>query len=198
MCLYCTLRSPRILISGCGFFAASIALGLEPRLAHTVRALALGRARARRRPAVANEIGSVAGSGSEWGEAWKDNLRNNWDSVVGIGIQGESLPYTDQFLDLDPRYRDAYGSPLLRLTFDWHDNDRALFRFMSTRCKEIMQAMGPTRMSSTPELEPYNIYSYQSTHCTGGAIPCAAASRRQAICRTGSLSALACTTIRST
>lgn len=124
----------------------------------------------RKRPAVANEIGSVAGSGSEWGQAWKENLRNNWDNTIGIGVQGESLPYVDQFLDLDPRYRDAYGSPLLRVTFDWHDNDRALYRFVAQRCKEIMQAMGPTRMSNTGELEPYNIHSYQSTHCTGGAI----------------------------
>ena len=27
------------------------------------------------------------------------------------------------YLDLDPTYTDAYGLPLLRMTFDWHDND---------------------------------------------------------------------------
>ena len=56
------------------------------------------------------------------------------------------------------------------MTFDWHDNDRALYRFVAQRCKEVMQAMGPTRMSTTDELEPYNVHTYQSTHCTGGAI----------------------------
>jgi gluconate 2-dehydrogenase alpha chain len=30
--------------------------------------------------------------------------------------------------------------------------------------------MGPTSINDRPELEPYNIYTYQSTHCTGGAI----------------------------
>ena len=30
--------------------------------------------------------------------------------------------------------------------------------------------MGPTRMVTSPELEPYNVYSYQSMHITGGAI----------------------------
>src|SRR5690606_13875493 len=44
----------------------------------------------RKRPPVAGEVGSLAGSGSEWGTEWKENLRRNWDSVVGIGIQGES------------------------------------------------------------------------------------------------------------
>jgi gluconate 2-dehydrogenase alpha chain len=121
-------------------------------------------------PAIANALGSLAGQGREWGQQWKENLRRNWDSVTGIGIQGESLPYEDQFLDLDPNYRDAYGLPLLRLTYDFHDNDYKLYRFMAERCREIMEVMGPTRMSITTELEPYNIYSYQSTHCTGGAI----------------------------
>lgn len=124
----------------------------------------------RKRPPIAAEVPSLAGSGSEWGAAWKENLRNNWDSYVPIGIQGESLPYADQFLDLDPTYKDAYGSPLLRITFDWHENDYRLYRFIAARCREIMQQMGATRRHVTPELEPYNIYSYQSTHNTGGAI----------------------------
>lgn len=124
----------------------------------------------RERPSVAAEVGSLAGSGTEWGEEWKRNLRQNWDSVVGIGIQGESLPYDDQFMDLDPNYRDAFGRPLLRLTFDWHENDYRLYRFVAARCREIMEAMNPTRLSFTEELDPFEVHSYQSTHITGGAI----------------------------
>jgi gluconate 2-dehydrogenase alpha chain len=116
------------------------------------------------------EVSSLLGSSSEWGQQWKENLRRNWDSFVGIGIQGESLPYDDQFMDLDPNYLDAFGCPLLRLTYDFHENDYNLYRFVAQRCKEIMERMGPTRMSVTEELEHFNIYSYQSTHITGGAI----------------------------
>ena len=57
------------------------------------------------------EVSSLAGSGTEWGQDWKENLRRNWDAVVSIGIQGESLPYDDQFMDLDPAYRDSFGLP---------------------------------------------------------------------------------------
>jgi gluconate 2-dehydrogenase alpha chain len=124
----------------------------------------------RRHPPVASEFGSLFGSGTQWGQEWKDNLRRNWDSSVGIGIQGESLPYTDQFLDLDPIYTDSMGLPLLRVTFDFHDNDYKLYRYIATRCANIMQRMNPTQLNTTEELEPYNIYSYQSTHNTGGAI----------------------------
>lgn len=122
------------------------------------------------RPATSGEVGSLAGSGEEWGSAWKENLRRNWDGYAGIGIQGESLPYPDQFLDLDPNYRDAWGQPLLRITYDFHQNDRRLYRFMAERTLEIIRAMNPDRIAHTAELEPYNIYSYGSTHNTGGAI----------------------------
>lgn len=119
---------------------------------------------------IPGEFSSLFGSGKQWGKEWKENLRNNWDSSVGIGIQGESLPYVDQFLDLDPTYTDAVGLPLLRITFDFHDNDYKLYKYIAARAAEIMRIMNPTHINTTEELQPYNIYSYQSTHNTGGAI----------------------------
>jgi gluconate 2-dehydrogenase alpha chain len=121
-------------------------------------------------PGLPQESGSLTGQGRQWGREWKENLRRNWDSVLGIGIQGESLPYPDQFLDLDPTYKDAHGLPLLRVTFDWHENDYRLFRFVAQRCKKIMETMDPTHLLFKGELEPHNVHSYQSTHSTGGAI----------------------------
>jgi gluconate 2-dehydrogenase alpha chain len=124
----------------------------------------------RTHPGLPGELGSLMGSSTLWGQEWKEALRNDWDSSVGIGIQGESLPYEDQFLDLDPTYTDSFGLPLLRVTFDFHDNDYKLYSFVAARCEEIMTAMNPTSMRTTPELKPYNIHTYQSTHNTGGAI----------------------------
>jgi gluconate 2-dehydrogenase alpha chain len=116
-------------------------------------------------------VGSVpTSSGKSWGADWKEALRQNWDSVVSIGIQGESLPYEDQYLDLDPTYKDRFGFPLLRLTFDWHQNDYNLIRYLSPKMREIMEKMGAKNISTEKELTPYSIAPYQSTHCTGGAI----------------------------
>ena len=66
-----------------------------------------------------------------WGKGWKEDLRRNWDGVVGITLEGDILPYEDQFLDLDPVYKDNFGLPLLRLTFDFHENERNLYHFMA-------------------------------------------------------------------
>ncbi len=122
------------------------------------------------RTPISSAGGVVPATGETWGEKWKDELRKNWDSQVSVGLQGESLPYEDQYLDLDPTYKDRYGFPLLRLTFDWHDNDKNLIRHLSPKMAEILQKMGATRISTQKELSPFNITSYQSTHPCGGAI----------------------------
>jgi gluconate 2-dehydrogenase alpha chain len=110
-------------------------------------------------------------NGKTWGQLWKDEIQKNWDSTGSIVTEGEVLPYTDNFLDLDPHYRDRWGRPLLRLTFDWHDNERNMWRFIANRAKEIMVAMKPTKIAQfTPEIPTYNIEKYQSTHPTGGCI----------------------------
>jgi len=108
--------------------------------------------------------------GDSWGADWKEGLRH-WDSYAGINTEGESIAYEDNFLDLDPNYKDSYGRPLLRLTFDWHDNERKMWRFMYARSVEIMNRMRPSRIvMERPELGSYNIHDYQSTHPTGGCV----------------------------
>jgi gluconate 2-dehydrogenase alpha chain len=109
--------------------------------------------------------------GKSWGAEWKREIARNWDSYAGINTEGESIAYEDNFLDLDPNYTDRYGNPLLRLTFDWHDNERKMWRFIFARSMEIMERMKPSRIvSKTPEIPDYNIAKYQSTHPTGGCI----------------------------
>ncbi|HEU5010253.1 MAG TPA: GMC family oxidoreductase [Gaiellaceae bacterium] len=109
--------------------------------------------------------------GKTWGAGWKEELRKNWDSYAGITTEGESIAYEDNFLDLDPNYTDSFGRPLLRITFDWHENEQNMWKFIYARSVEIMKAMNPTRIVSTmPELGGYRIDKYQSTHPTGGCI----------------------------
>ena len=91
------------------------------------------------------------------------------DSVDRDG--GREPPYLDQFVDLDPNYVDKWGQPLLRISFDWHQNQRDLWRFVAQRALEIMQAMNPSKIVDfKPELPAYNIEKYQSTHPTGGCV----------------------------
>jgi gluconate 2-dehydrogenase alpha chain len=115
-------------------------------------------------------LGTSPSGVKTWGSEFKTFLRENAGSIADVLIQGESLPYQDQFYDLDPNYKDAWGQPLLRITFDWHPNDQKLYAFMAEKIKGILQEMGAKQMYVKDTLGPYVYYKYQSTHQTGGAI----------------------------
>jgi gluconate 2-dehydrogenase alpha chain len=105
-----------------------------------------------------------------WGKEFKANSLKYANSVLSVASQGSSMPFRHHYLDLDPTYKDAYGDPLIRITFDFEEQDRQLARYLSDRCGEILQEMGAQNIMKLKELGPYEITTYQSTHNTGGVI----------------------------
>ena len=80
------------------------------------------------------------------------------------------MPYRQNYLDLDPTYTDAYGRPLLRMTFDFQPNEMRVANFQADRAVEIGRAMGAVRVERRASRQPYSIIPYQTTHNTGGSI----------------------------
>lgn len=80
------------------------------------------------------------------------------------------MPWRHHYLDLDPEYKDALGLPLIRLTFDFEDQDRELVKYIAGKTKEIADGMGGTKTEIHDSIKQYNIVPYQSTHNTGGTI----------------------------
>ena len=105
-----------------------------------------------------------------WGSGWKKAAARYYNRSFGVIAHGGCQSYRDCYLDLDPTYRDAYGLPLLRLTFDWHDNEKKLSAYSTDKLAEIARVMNPAHMHARPLTGHYNIAPYQSTHNTGGAI----------------------------
>lgn len=105
-----------------------------------------------------------------WGAGWKKSVKENYQSVYGLGTQGSVYPYKDAYLDLDPTYKDPYGSPLLRMTFDWHENEVKMSAYVTEKLAGVAKAMGGTRILSAPRKAPYTVVPYQTTHNTGGAV----------------------------
>lgn len=106
----------------------------------------------------------------QWGAEWKRMLGQSWDSIGGVGFEAESPAYESNFCDIDPNYKDAWGQPLLRITFDWHENEQNMYRWLAQRTRELVTAMGADRIQFTPELGGYQWDQYSSTHINGGAI----------------------------
>jgi gluconate 2-dehydrogenase alpha chain len=107
-----------------------------------------------------------------WGSAWKKAAVENYGHFVGVSISGANMPNRANFLDLDPTYKDHLGRPLLRLTFDWRDNDYKMTQFMLEKFKPIADAMNPRNVSYTA-IRPgqhFDTRVYRTTHVNGGAI----------------------------
>ena len=82
--------------------------------------------------------------------------------------QRDARPW--HYYDLDPTYRNAFGQPLLRMTFDFKDNERRLAFHMSQMMRQLASAMSPTSFGVAPPRTSWSVVPYQSTHNTGGTI----------------------------
>lgn len=109
-----------------------------------------------------------------WGAEWKQAVRQNYAHHVGLVIHGSSMSTPANFLDLDPTYRDAYGQHLLRMTFDFPENDRRMSQYVMGQAEQIARNMDHVRQIGTYNLaapgSPYSIVPYQTTHNVGGAV----------------------------
>src|SRR5690606_16449550 len=54
-----------------------------------------------------------------WGPEFKKASIYNFTRTLSVSGQGASMPHKENFLSLDPVYKDAYGVPLLRLTYNF-------------------------------------------------------------------------------
>lgn len=105
-----------------------------------------------------------------WGAEFKKASIENYARVLGVFGQGASMPHKENFLSLDPTYKDVYGLPLLQITYNFTDQDRKLHKFIGDKTVEIMKEMGAKTVVGSGGLEDYDIVPYQSTHNTGGTI----------------------------
>lgn len=106
----------------------------------------------------------------KWGSGWKKAMSENYLKSASIATHGSVMSYRHSYLDLDPTYRDVYGNPLLRLTFDFHDNEHKMSHFVTDKAELIAKAMKPRSIKVNQRDGHYSILPYQTTHNTGGAI----------------------------
>src|SRR5690606_17154142 len=60
----------------------------------------------------------------------------------GLTAYAECLPQYDNFVELDPQVKDAWGIPALRIHAAWGDNELKLYRYMLDQCEEMLRAAG--------------------------------------------------------
>ncbi|NTJ67768.1 GMC family oxidoreductase [Agrobacterium rhizogenes] len=105
-----------------------------------------------------------------WGSKWKAATVQGYKSTMTYSSQGSSYPTQGNYLDLDPTYKDRFGRPLLRITFDFPVNDLKMSNYVSDRMEDIAKALGGRQYNSARRKKGWDSVPYQSTHNTGGAI----------------------------
>jgi len=84
-----------------------------------------------------------------WGPGWKSWLANI-NSVGSVAGQIEMLAYDDHYLDLDPQVRDAFGTPVLRITFGLKPDYLRAHAFAQERLTEWLKAAGASQTWTVP------------------------------------------------
>ena len=59
---------------------------------------------------------------------------------------------------------------MLRMTFDFTDNEHKMSDYLTDRAAEIARAMNPREIKLNRRVGSWNVVPYQTTHNTGGAI----------------------------
>lgn len=107
-----------------------------------------------------------------WGAGWKKSIKEWYGHSMSIGTHGSHMAYRANHLDLDPTYKDPHGRPLMRMTFNWQDNDLKMNQYMKPQVEAVAKAMKPDLMQLGFKGlgAQYDVRPYQTTHNTGGHI----------------------------
>tara|TARA_R110002049_G_scaffold232379_1_gene404971 strand:+ start:24518 stop:26302 length:1785 start_codon:yes stop_codon:yes gene_type:complete len=110
----------------------------------------------------------------KWGAEWKQAVRENYNHHADLVVHGSSVSTPENYLDLDPTWTDAFGRPLLRMTFDFPENDRKMSDYVMQRAMEVAREMDNVTSvngSNNAAIDShYDIVPYQTTHNVGGAV----------------------------
>ncbi|PIJ58271.1 GMC family oxidoreductase [Erwinia sp. OLMDLW33] len=107
-----------------------------------------------------------------WGAGWKEGMEEWYGHSMKISITTTCMSYRDIYLDLDPNYTDDYGYPLLRMTFDWKQNELKLQQHLKGIVSNITKELNPDSFSESflPMDAHFDLTKYVSTHNVGGAV----------------------------
>ncbi|MFL5029374.1 MAG: GMC family oxidoreductase, partial [Xanthobacteraceae bacterium] len=107
----------------------------------------------------------------QWGKEWKAATAKWYQTAMNIGASGSVMANRYNYYDLDPTYRNAFGQPLMRMTFDYKENEHKMGRHIAGVINEIAKAMNPTHLNAASARSgSWSVVPYQSTHNTGGTI----------------------------
>src|SRR4030095_8122084 len=85
-----------------------------------------------------------------WGSQWKAFVKENADRSNNSYIQKSTLPYEDNFLDLDPVVKDPLGYPVCRVTAEFKENERRIAAYTQDKMEQWYREAGAIAVQRGP------------------------------------------------
>ena len=77
-----------------------------------------------------------------FGKSFKKEVRDHAGAFISMGGFGEVLPRYENFVELDPHVKDAWGVPVLRFHINFGENEKKMVADMSASAKEMFEEAG--------------------------------------------------------
>jgi choline dehydrogenase-like flavoprotein len=77
-----------------------------------------------------------------FGASFKEEVRKNQGSYIGMGAFGEVLARYENYVDLDPVVKDKWGIPALRFHYKFGENEHNMAKDMKETAQEMVEAAG--------------------------------------------------------
>jgi choline dehydrogenase-like flavoprotein len=89
----------------------------------------------------------MASSGDlpRWGSAYKERLEAFTHITASTG-HSTSLPLESNNVSIDPKLKDSWGIPAMRLTYKDHPDDLKFAKFLQDRSYEVLDAAGAKKL----------------------------------------------------
>jgi len=105
-----------------------------------------------------------------WGSKWKQETAKWYERAISIGGSGSVMPNRGNYLDLDPTWTNRFGQPLMRMTFEYAENEKKLTIQAAAVINDLAESLKPTHLVKAGPRLSWSSVPYQSTHNTGGTI----------------------------
>jgi choline dehydrogenase-like flavoprotein len=76
-----------------------------------------------------------------FGRAWRQRVRSEIPYSFSIEAQGECLPRFENYVELDPTVKDAWGIPALRIHASYGENEKAMAKAMRQDIGDMLDAL---------------------------------------------------------
>jgi len=93
-----------------------------------------------------------AASTPGFGKAFKKTVRDYAGAFISMGGFGEVLPRYENYVEIDPQVKDAWGVPVLKFHITFGDNEQKMVADMNASAKEMFEDAGIEIVGSDKEM----------------------------------------------